>query len=173
MNPTFRFLENSSSAAINCVYRTNDMNLSGKIKDLSLKDTPSHLLLSNINQRLNIKQQDTLVIADTLTMTFGNSENCLLAIDAYTNKEKWRSSSLIDKPSVVGRGYIVAETHSSNDRYSLDLKPTYEIGCNQNFIRIILKESERASYYSVADNLIVGLYKANITDIFCLNIKYL
>ncbi len=120
------------------------------------------------------KSTELLLIADTLTLTFSGDDKHLSLLDAYTNRDHWVTSQVNNIPKIKGQGRLVAEaTLFEEGRYSLNLTPRYEIASNQEWVRIVLTDEEKATYYEVAEDLVVGLEERMIADIFLLGVTFL
>ncbi|HSL56062.1 MAG TPA: hypothetical protein VK868_16780 [Pyrinomonadaceae bacterium] len=115
-----------------------------------------------------------LLIADTLTLTFGGSDHHLSGLDAYSNKNTWKVSKIRELPSIEGRGLLVVDpANFEHDRLALDLTPSYEQSRHQEWVRIVFREDETASHFEVAKNLMAGLKDGMFTDIYLLKVNFL
>jgi len=133
------------------------------------------VLADAINHQFGIdKPTELLLIADTLTLTFGDDDKHLSLLDAYTNSSFWVTSQVSSIPEVKDRGRLLADTALFEvDRYSLNFTPRYEIASNQEWVRIVLNDEKNAAYYEVAEGLVIGLKEQMITDIFLLGVAFL
>lgn len=133
------------------------------------------ILADAISHQMGIdKPTELLLIADTLTLTFSDDDKHLSLLDAYTNRSFWATSQVSSVPKVKDQGRLLAETALfERDRYSLNLTPRYEIASNQEWVRIMLNDEKKATYYEVAEDLVIGLREQMITDIFLLGVTFL
>lgn len=173
MQSFLKFLPGNLRVKGRCIYRAGDMTLEYEAD--VVQPVSSDLLANVINQKLRLDTPtEFLLIADTLTLTFSGSDHYLSGFDAYTNKQRWRVSSIHEIPEISGQGSLVIEPSSfESDRYSLSLIPRYEIAESHQWVRVVFSELDSNAYYEVAGNLLVGMKSEMITDIYLLDVAFL
>jgi len=117
--------------------------------------------------------RDLLLIADTLTLTFGGLEHRLAGLDAYTNRQRWKVVKSGAPPEIAEQGVLLLEPASlEDDRYSIQAVPKYETASDARWVRIVLNDGRADAYYEVASGLAVGLQGGEITDIYLFDVTF-
>ncbi len=130
--------------------------------DLALECTllrPDHpdTLSAAIDRRLAVKRPTTVVVADTLSLTFSGHEATLVSIDAYTNSARWIQRDDLEAVDVIDVGDIRLLTHEAgSDRVDLGVVPTFLFAPAERRLRIELGGPAQ-SYYQVAECVFVGV----------------
>mgnify|MGYP001771094166 CR=1 FL=1 len=174
MKPVLKFRPGKLPAKEKCIYRADELMLVYEVSEPLSDSSGAPVLAKMIDQQFGLnKPTELLLIADTLTLTFSGADKHLSSIDAYTNKQRWSTSSLRNVPESNDQGALLAEPDSfEGDRCSLGLTPMYEVASNREWVRVILNNEISDSYYEVASGLIVGLKSQAITEIFLLDVAF-
>jgi hypothetical protein len=118
-----------------------------------------------IDPRFGIYEHPVFLIADTLTLRFGE-DRALTGLDAYTNDKLWAHEEEESQVKLSGRGRLTIDWHADSDRVRLPGIPRFVLAPGAQRLHIHL-ESARASdaYYDVGTSLTVGLGAGAIREI--------
>ena len=124
-------------------------------------------LADRIDATLGIRRDaDFLVIADTLVIVFSRESRELVGFDAYTNQERWRTSTDIALPDISGVGKVCLLDSLPEGRLDLCVIPTYAYSDAQRLLEISLdRVPEGAEYYRVSNQLVVGVRSGMLTSL--------
>lgn len=157
------------------IYWQSDLTLEYRPEPVESAPAGNQSLAQRINRDLGIEPSDAgrvLLVADTLTLVFGDVDCKLISLDAYTNRRLWLPSQAV-LPEVKGHGSLHFLGHPEDGfRQSLGAIPEYEINMSDSWVRIVLRRSGVLLHYLVADNLVVGLGENLIDDIYLLHVAY-
>lgn len=157
------------------IYWQSDLTLEYRPEPVESAPVGYQSLAQRINRDLGIEPSDAarvLLVADTLTLVFGDVDRRLISLDAFTNRRLWLPSQAM-LPEVKGHGSLHLLGQLEDEfRQSLGVIPEYEINVKDSWIRIVLCRRDVLLHYLVADNLVVGLGENLIGDIYLLNLVY-
>ncbi|QYO65808.1 hypothetical protein [Leptolyngbya sp. 7M] len=170
--PRFNFVSSQDIANGNCSYSEQDLMLIYEVK-LVRSESETTSLVDSIDNKFNITpRQDLLVTADTLTLEFSGDSFCFKGLDAYTSKELWDESSS-PVPDLSGSGVFAVDPNSlMNGSGDIDLELSYELSPSENWVRIKWPNETSANFFRVGTNMIIGLSRSLITDIYLLNVTF-
>lgn len=154
------------------IYRRVDSYLVYERSDLENSTVAGSQDRETVASCIPSRRRRFLLIADTLTITFGEEDLHLLGLDAYTNSDFWAECGdhvHVPRVKAIGSLYIDGAP-ADEDRATLETQPQYAIGPDRTWVRVILQEGE-AEHYQVGEGLVVGLIQHKIADIFLINVQ--
>jgi hypothetical protein len=113
------------------------------------------------------RDEDSLLIADTLVVVFSGEGKELIGLDAYANQEHWRRSASMKLPEISGVGRVCLVEDLAGGRRDMRVKPIYTYSNVQDILEIALSRVRNESqYYRVSNRLIVGICGAMLASLF-------
>src|SRR4051812_11482175 len=91
------------------VYHKSNFTLEYAVQEAPLRarDPP---ILPRINAMVGVREPKWFGIADTLTMVFSGVDAEFVALDAYTNRDLWTTTTEMPRPNVMGIGKLSLAT---------------------------------------------------------------
>lgn len=124
-----------------------------------------------VESALRIRPNTWLGIADTLVMVFSAPDADLVAMDAYTNMNRWSRVVELPLPNVVGEGRVcLANPPRDTDRIDFGVVPRFQYCEAQARLRITLR-GRADQHYRVSTCLIVGTDGAGIASLDFSNLR--
>jgi hypothetical protein len=162
MTLNVEFRAGTASNTTRAAYRRGEFSL--EYSHRRSRDGLSPTLVRAINERLGIREAPSFfAIADTLTLVFAGAERELVAVEAYTNSQRWRRPGGILLPGLSGDGQIYLADTFQDDRIDLGVIPDYDYVEEDRLLRVSLRaDQEGADYYRVSDSLIVGVARGEL-----------
>lgn len=118
-----------------------------------------------IDARLGIYEHPVFLIADTLTLRF-DEDRTLVALDAYTNDQRWALREEESQVKLSGRGRLKIEWHADSDRARLPGSPRFVFATGARRLHIYLDSASTSnSYFEVGDGLTIGMEAGAIREI--------
>jgi hypothetical protein len=166
MRPQFIIVKKKQNELARCIYVENEYYL--ECESISIQNDEkaneieiSSLFLKWLPQKNN---KSRLLIYDTLVIVFDSFTKTFISLDAFTNKMHWTERKNIVIPLICGEGLLQFDKgFEDTDRYSCNIFPSFEYSLNGH-LKITLMDDVESKFYKIKDNVIVGMYKKQITS---------